>query len=483
MRDRASDKRRTGDPTVHDKERKEGKTMPSATNYGAEEFSQKQVPYSLEAEQAVLGTVLRDPSKLTEVLGKLPSDAFYIPRHRQIYEAMEDLNNRAVPFDGLVLLQTLRDGGGFESDDDKEYLLSLIETASEITKVEYFVNVLKTKFLLRRTLDICAEISGMCYDNESPERILDTAGRKFNDLEKEDMTSQMSDLQSLVKDEMDRLQEMKKDTTGKFEAVKVGIGALDNYIGGLNNSDLVILAARPGIGKTTFALNVAYNMATSSRYSPKKTVAFFSLEMSKLQLARRVISNATLIDHEKLRTGEIDMSDWEVLFNFYRETLRGSRFIVDESSTITVAEMKAKLRREKNLGCVIIDYLQLMGSGTTDNRVQEITAYTRAIKLMAKELNVPVILLSQLSRSITKREDKTPQLSDLRDSGSIEQDADVVMFLDRPETHTPNTPKKNIMEVYIQKNRHGRTGKIELLWDGAHTSIKSIDRTPLPEGI
>ena len=270
---------------------------------------------------------------------------------------------------------------------------------------------------------------------------------------------------------------------GKFEAVKVGIGAFDDYVGGLNNSDLVILAARPGVGKTTFALNVAYNMATSSRYSPKKTVAFFSLEMSKLQLARRVISNATLIDHEKLRTGEIDMSDWEVLFNFYRETLRGSRFIVDESSTITVAEMKAKLRREKDLGCIIIDYLQLMGSGSTDNRVQEIAEYTRAIKLMAKELNVPVILLSQLSRSITKREDKTPQLSDLRDSGSIEQDADVVLFLDRPETHTPNTPKKNIMEVYISKNRHGRTGKIELLWDGTHTSIKSIDRAPVPEGI
>ena len=389
--------------------------MPSANKFRAEEFSSKQVPYSLEAEQAVLGTALRDPSKLTDILGKLPADAFYIPRHRQIYEALSDLNNRSVPIDGLVLLQTLRDGGGFESDDDKEYLLSLVDTASAITKVEYFIKVLKSKFLLRRALDICAEVSEMCYDNENPEKVLDTAGRKFNDLEKEDVTTQMSDLQSLVKEEMDRLQEMKKDTTGKFEAVKVGIGAFDDYVGGLNNSDLVILAARPGVGKTTFALNVAYNMATSSRYSPKKTVAFFSLEMSKLQLARRVISNATLIDHEKLRTGEIDMSDWEVLFNFYRETLRGSRFIVDESSTITVAEMKAKLRREKDLGCIIIDYLQLMGSGSTDNRVQEIAEYTRAIKLMAKELNVPVILLSQLSRSITKREDKTPQLSDLRD--------------------------------------------------------------------
>ena len=450
--------------------------MPSANKFRAEEFSSKQVPYSLEAEQAVLGTALRDPSKLTDILGKLPADAFYIPRHRQIYEALSDLNNRSVPIDGLVLLQTLRDGGGFESDDDKEYLLSLVDTASAITKVEYFIKVLKSKFLLRRALDICAEVSEMCYDNENPEKVLDTAGRKFNNLEKEDVTTQMSDLQSLVKEEMDRLQEMKKDTTGKFEAVKVGIGAFDDYVGGLNNSDLVILAARPGVGKTTFALNVAYNMATSSRYSPKKTVAFFSLEMSKLQLARRVISNATLIDHEKLRTGEM-------LFNFYRETLRGSRFIVDESSTITVAEMKAKLRREKDLGCIIIDYLQLMGSGSTDNRVQEIAEYTRAIKLMAKELNVPVILLSQLSRSITKREDKTPQLSDLRDSGSIEQDADVVLFLDRPETHTPNTPKKNIMEVYISKNRHGRTGKIELLWDGTHTSIKSIDRAPVPEGI
>ncbi len=455
--------------------------MPSKVNTQADDFSSKQVPYSVEAEQAVLGAALRDPSKITDILGKLPAEAFYIPRHKQIYEALEDLNNRSIPIDGLVLLQTLRDGGGFETDDDKEYLLSLLETASAITKVEYFIKVLKSKFMLRRALEICSEVSEMCYANENPEKVLDTAGRKFNDLEKEDMSSQMSDLQTLVKEEMDRLQEIKKDTTGKYEAIKVGISGFDNFIGGLNKSNLVILAARPGVGKTTFALNIAYNMATSSRYTPKKTIAFFSLEMSKPELARRVISNATRIDHEKLRTGDINTEDWESLFRFYRETLRDTRFIFDESSTVTVAEMKAKLRREKNLGCVIIDYLQLMGSGSTENRVLEIASYTRAIKLMAKELNVPVILLSQMSRGVAKREDKTPQLSDLRDSGAIEQDADLVIFLDRPETHSPNTKSKNLLEVYIQKNRHGKTGKLELSWDGSHTSIKSLDNTPIPE--
>lgn len=455
--------------------------MPKENLSGIEEFTQKQVPYSVEAEQAVLGSILIDPSSVTDILGKLPADAFYITRHKLIYEAMDELNNRAIPIEGLVLLETLRARGEFENDEDKAYLISLGETASTIANVNYFIKIMKSKYILRRAIGICNEVNQMCYNNEAPEKVLDTAGRKFNELEKEDISSQMTDLQSLVKEEMDRINDMRKDTTGKYEAVKIGVSTFDDFMGGLNNSDLVILAARPGVGKTTFALNVAYNIATSSRYMPKKTVAFFSLEMSKQQLARRVISNATLIDHEKLRTGEIEREDWQALFSFYRETLNGSRFLINETSTITIAEMKAMLRREKNLGCVIIDYLQLMGSGNSQNRVQEITDYTRSIKLMAKELNVPVILLSQLSRSITKRDDKTPQLSDLRDSGSIEQDADVVIFLDRPETYAPNTAKKNICEVWIQKNRHGRTGKIELLWDGAHTSIKAIDRTYVPD--
>ena len=218
------------------------------------------------------------------------------------------------------------------------------------------------------------------------------------------------------------------------------------------------------------------------RYNPQKSIVFFSLEMSNEQLARRVISSALSIDSEDLRSGKISDEQWNELYTFQRRTLAGTNLIFNEAPGITVADMKAKLRGVRNLGMVVIDYLQLMGSGNSINRVNEISDITRSIKLMAKELDVPVMLLSQLSRGITKRDDKTPQLSDLRDSGSIEQDADVVIFLDRPETYDKtDVSKRNLCEVYIQKNRHGATGKITLFWDGKHTSFKAQERKPMPD--
>lgn len=438
-------------------------------------------PYSLEAEQAVLGKILLDPEAFSKAAGKLTQDSFYIDRHRAIFDAMSELYNLSQPIESLRLLELLRDSGEFKTEEDKMYLVSLAETASAVSKIEYYIDVVRNKATLRRTLEVCEQVSRLCYENADCAHVLDVALQRLTDLESSGMSGELEDLQSLTKKEFTRISDMQKDTTGKYEAVKVGLSDFDTFIGGLNNSDLVILAARPGVGKTSFALNIAYNIAISSQFEPKKTVVFFSLEMSKEQLARRVISTAVGIDHNDLQKGTIADSQWNDLWEFCCHTLKGTRFKFDETSTITVAEMKAKLRREKNLGLVVIDYLQLMGSGSSNNRVQEISDYTRSIKLMAKELNVPVILLSQLSRGITNREDKTPQLSDLRDSGSIEQDADVVIFLDRPETYAPNTPKKGICTLWISKNRHGQTGHFDMAWDGSHTRFKTIDRIPIPE--
>ena len=440
----------------------------------------EQIPYSLESEQAVLGKILLEPESFSQVAGKLTPDSFYIDRHKAIFDAMTELFNLSQPIESLRLLEILKDSGDFKTDEDKMYLVTLAETASTVSKIEFYIDNVRQKATLRRILEICQQVSRMCYDNENSAHVLDIALQRLTDLESTGSSGELETLQQLTKKEFQRISDMEKDTTGKFEATKVGLSDFDRFTGGLNNSDLVILAARPGVGKTSFALNIAYNIAISSQFEPRKTVVFFSLEMSKEQLARRVISTAVGIDHEDLQKGTINPNQWDDLWEFCCHTLKGSHFKFDETSTITVAEMKAKLRREKNLGLVVIDYLQLMGSGVSINRVQEISDYTRSIKLMAKELNVPIILLSQLSRGITNREDKTPQLSDLRDSGSIEQDADMVIFLDRPETYAPNTPKKGICTLWISKNRHGQTGHFEMHWDGSHTRFNTIDRS-MPE--
>lgn len=446
----------------------------------------KAVPYSVEAEQAVLGGILLNPKEIATAVAALVPDSFYVTRHRDIFETMVEISDDSLAVEGLVLLERLRNKGIFKTEEDKTYLLSLADAASRISDIRYFVNIVREKYLLRKIIETCADVADRSYDNEAPESVLDLAQSRFSSLQNGDAGKDFQSLQSLVKNEIQRLNEMQQDETGKFEPLKTGIGTFDNIYGGLNNGNLVILAARPGVGKTSFALNIGYNVATSQRYAPKKSVVFFSLEMSNEEIARRLISIALRIDSEKLRLGKISEREWEEMYDFRRNTLAGSNLVCCENSAITVAEMKGKLRSVKNLGLVIIDYLQLMGSGNNPNRVQEISDLTRSLKLMAKELGVPLLLLSQLSRAVTKREDPTPQLADLRDSGSIEQDADVVIFLDRPETRSPDAKRRGVCDVFVQKNRHGQTGKFTLAWDGKHTAFNGIEQdldVPEDEGI
>jgi len=445
----------------------------------------RQLPHNIEAEQIVLGSVLLDPESIGTVAETVQVDQFYAKRHQLIYETMLEMYDNNDPIEGVLLLSRLREQGEFTSEEDSQYLLLLAENASSVKSIDYYTKIISDTANLRKVIEACKDISELSYENTDLPTVLGFAEQKFYDISNGKQSANLHRLGEVARGEINRLTEMEKDETGKFAPIKVGISDFDNFLGGLNNSDLFILAARPGVGKTSFALNIAYNIALSSQYNPRKSVVFFSLEMSKEQLARRIISTACKIESEKLRLGKLDPHDWDELLRVWRTNLREIDFLIDETGNITALDMKSKLRKVKNLGLVVIDYLQLMSSATgsaKDNRVQEISAITRSLKLMAKELNVPVILLSQLSRGIEKREDPTPQLSDLRESGSIEQDADVIVFLAR-DYYEKDAAKKNTCVVHISKNRHGSVGKITLNWDGRYTAFTAqANNVTIPEG-
>ncbi len=441
--------------------------------------NERKQPYSIEAEQAVLGAILLDPDKISAAVEQLKADSFYFQKHREIFETMTEMFNMTVPIEGILLLEKLREKGYFEDDTDKQYLLSLAESSSMINDINYYINIVADKASLRRIIDVCNDVTSLCYNGEDVPKVLDIAEQSFYDITNGRQNTNLYKLESVVKSELERWADQRNDTSGKYDAIKLEISAVDSFLGGFNNSDLVIIAGRPGMGKTSFALNVAYNIANSSKYNPKKSVVFFSLEMSKEQLAHRVLSMERRMDNYVLRTGALSDEQWSDLFKFWHDDLQNVQMYFDDTPMITVIEMKAKLRRVPNLGLIVIDYLQLMNSSKhIDNRVLEISEITRSLKILAKEFKVPVILLSQLSRSIEQRTDgnKTPRLSDLRDSGSIEQDADVVIFLSRPDYYDKESEQKNICDVIIEKNRHGQTGKVQIYWDGAHTSFHSLSK-------
>ena len=455
--------------------------MARKNNFSAEEallFDQKKIPYSQESEQAVLGTILIDPESISYALSNLDEECFYIEKHRQIYECMTDMYNLSQPIEGLLLLERMKEKAYYAGDEDKTYILSLAEAASGIGNIRYYVDILKEKAMLRRVITACGKVMGLSYENNEITNVLDIAEREIYAIKNGKNTGSLHTLRDVVKETMEVMDEMSKDETGKYQPVKANISAFDNFLGGFNNSDLVILAARPGVGKTAFALNVAYNIAESENYSPKKTVVFFSLEMANAQLAKRIISSQLHIDNAKLRLGDLD--------EFWHDTLPHVSFLMDDTPNITVMEIKSNLRKVKNLGLVVIDYLQLIDSGKKnyEGRVQEVSEMTRSLKIMAKELNVPVILLSQLNRGVEqrKKEEKVPRLSDLRDAGSIEQDADIVIFLSRPDlSDGEDAAQSNICDVYIAKNRHGQTGTVRLHWDGAHTNFSTMSYENVPE--
>ena len=429
------------------------------------------MPYSPEAEQAVLGAIILDSTVFDKVVDyiKLP-EYFYVALHKLIFMQMQEMINFGAAIDFVTLLEKLKQNKAFDEATGKTYLMDLVNNCPSISNAEAYAKVIADKYNIRRLITASREIiDDASAGNEEPSILIDSAEQKIFDIRKGNEKSGLERINSVILQTFDRLDALNSETDDSMKPISTGIGDLDRVITGLNRSDLILLAARPGMGKTSFALNIARNAACTS----KKTVAFFSLEMSKEQLASRLLSTEALISGTKLRTGKLNDEEWSRLIPA-SDVLSKAELYLDDTPGITITEMKSRLRRLRNLDLVVIDYLQLMGSGRRiDNRVQEISEITRNLKILAKEMNVPVITLSQLSRASEQRTDHRPQLSDLRDSGSIEQDADIVLFLYREGYYSEKnaeqaapTADMNSGECIVAKNRHGEAKSVKLHWQG-----------------
>ncbi len=444
-------------------------------------LSSGELPYSLEAEQTVLGAVLLDPDSLSIAMNYVKPESFYIAMHRELFAIIIRLFTMGVNSDIITVLDEAVKAKVFESSKvGKEYLSTVMELVPTTKNVESYCKIVEEKYYIRSLITASKEIIEMCSSgDEGASHLLDFAEQKIYDIRQGRDTDGLTRIDQVVMDAYDELGRKSGPDREKYLGTGSGFSDLDNVITGLNKSDLLIVAARPAMGKTSFVLNIAANVC---RHRTDKEVVIFSLEMSKEQLVTRMLSSESLVDSDKLMKGTIAGEDWTKLAKG-AERLSNMPIYLDDTAGITVPQMKAKLRRMKDLGLVVIDYLQLMSSGRRiDNRVNEISEMTRQLKLMAKELNVPVIVLSQLSRSVESRTDKRPVLSDLRESGSIEQDADIVMFLYRDFYYNrEKCPDPTLAECIVAKNRHGETGTVNLRWNGQFTLFLSADRRPTPD--
>ncbi|MBR3534228.1 MAG: replicative DNA helicase [Oscillospiraceae bacterium] len=427
-----------------------------------------ELPHSIEAEQSVLGSILYDPNVLAVVLEKIKPEYLFLEQHRQLFSIMVRQFSDGSTSDIVTVLNEALAMKIFDTEQEgKHYLASMVQSVPSVSNVEDYCNIVAEKYYAR-TLAATAQqiLSDIASGGYSASSLLDSAEQKIYDIRQGRDTTGLTPLNDVVYGAYDQLAKITGPDKEKYLGARTGFTKLDTYTTGLNRSDLIILAARPAMGKTSFAMNIALNVARKT----EKQVAVFSLEMSKEQLATRLLSTEALVDSKKLRSGLLEKDDWMRLASS-ADTLCRMPMLIDDTPGITVQQMKAKLRRVKNLGLVVIDYLQLMNSTLkTDNRVVIISEITRQLKIMAKELDVPIILLSQLSRGPESRTDKRPMLSDLRESGSIEQDADIVMFLYRDAYYNPTTcTSPNVSECIVAKNRHGEVGTVEMVWDGQFT--------------
>ena len=434
-----------------------------------EELMNRQPPQSLEAEQAVLGSILIDSRCVADVIGIVRPEDFYLRQNREIFESIYTMFNFSQTIDPVTVLDKMRELGYYQ-DNSREYVLQLMEITPTAANAVRYASIVRDKAMLRGLATAATEISETVYNQVgTPAEMLESAEKKIYALRKGERGDSLEHIGTILHKVFDHLTELSQSDSA-IPGLSTGLRDLDAKINGLNKSDLLILAARPAMGKTSFALNIGLNVAKKYR----QTVAFFSLEMSREQLAMRLMSGESFVDSQKMATGKLSEDEWEKL-GMASVALSQTEIRVDDNPSITVAEMNAKLRRVEDLRLVIIDYLQLMtGSGYgkgSDNRVQVVSEISRALKIMAKELNVPVICLSQLSRGPEGRTDKRPMLSDLRESGAIEQDADVVLFLYRDDYYHPDSEEKNVAECIVSKNRHGEVGTVKLQWLPQYTTF------------
>ncbi len=432
-------------------------------------YSALNLPFSPEAEQSVLGAILLDSSCMDRVAEIIPRpEYFHQTNNSLIYSTMMEMFTVGQPVDFVTVLEKLKETKSFDEANGKTYLLQLAQLVPSISNVESYAAIVRDKYDVRTLIttarDIVEEASSGAADAAT---LLDSAEQRIFDIRRGKNMQGLQRIDEVIVQTFDRLDLLNSPDADLYKGVPTGIKELDDTITGLNRSDFILLGARPGMGKTSFALNIARHAAVKAN----KKVAFFSLEMSKEQLTSRLLSTEAMVGGTKLRTGKLAEDEWIRIIEA-GDILSKAQIYMDDNPTITVPEMKAKLRRLKDIDLVIVDYLQLMNSsGRIDNRVQEISQITRNMKIMAKELNVPVLTLSQLARDSEKRTNHRPVLSDLRDSGSIEQDADIVMFLYREEYYQDSEmPSENADhnsgECIIAKNRHGETKTIPLHWQG-----------------
>ena len=428
-----------------------------------EELLVKQSPHSVEAEQAVLGSILIDSRCLTDVIGIVRPEDFYLQQNREIYETIYTMFNFSQTIDPVTVLDKMRELG-VHHDNSRDYIMQLMKITPTAANAVQYANIVKDKAMLRALSDASTDISQMVQEQVgTTAEILEVAEKKIYAIRKGERGDSLEPIGVTLHKVFDHLTELSQSDSA-IPGMSTGMRDLDKKINGLNKSDLLLVAARPAMGKSAFALNLALNVA--KKYN--KTVAIFNLEMSREQLAMRLLAIESFVDGQKMATGKLTEEEWGKL-SMASVALSQTDIRIDDNPSITVAEMNAKCRRVENLGMVVIDYLQLMngsgyGKGGGDSRVNVVSDISRSLKIMAKELNVPVICLSQLSRGPESRTDKRPMLSDLRESGAIEQDADEVLFLYRDEYYNENTEDKGVAECIVSKNRHGEVGTVKLQW-------------------
>lgn len=433
-------------------------------------------PQNVDAEEAILGGILLDPDAIGRVMEILNPDAFYVNAHKTLYRAAMDLNGRGLPTDLMTVTAWLKDRELLEKVGGQSRLAQLVDRTISAANIDQYAALVMDKFMRRRLIQIGGEISQMGFDTSTPlERCLDDAEQKLFSITQERTSQSLTSTADIL---IETFSDMEQRAEGIIlPGIPCGFYDLDAMTQGFQRSDLIIAAGRPSMGKTAFVLNIARNIAAMH----KLPIAVFSLEMSKQQLVYRLLSSEVSLETSRLRTGRIAAHEWEMLGQAINDLSEMPVFI-DDTPNISVVEMRSKARRLQAeqggvLGLILIDYLQLM-EGTSDNRVQELSKITRSLKGLARELNVPIIALSQLSRGVESRTNKRPMMSDLRESGSIEQDADLIMMLYREEYYDPDTPDRGLAEIIITKHRNGPTGTIKLLFEPQYTRFRNLAQAP-----
>ncbi len=439
-----------------------------------DELFGRQMPHSAEAEQAVLGALLIDSQYAPQVISQLRPEEFYTELNKGIYEVICSMFNFAKPIDAVTVLNEMKLQGSFDPQSSQAYLVELMSVTPSPTNVMQYVAIVKDRALLRGIAAVAQEITAAVAEGTgSSGDVLEAAEQKIYALRQGRNIDGLEPISRILSGVYQHLSELSQ-TKGGIPGLPTGLVELDNMIMGLNDSDLIFLASRPGMGKTSLGMNIALHVGKKTG----KGVAIFSLEMSKQQLAARLLAGEAYVDLKKLQTGLLNREDWQKL-SAATAAISKTQILISDNPTVTVSDIKAQCRRVKDLGLIVIDYLQLMtsaGNGESESRFQAVSEISRMLKIMAKELNVPVLCLSQLSRASTQRTDKRPVLSDLRESGSLEQDADIVLGLYREDYFNRESTEHNTGELIVMKNRHGSTGTIQLQWLPEYTTYLSVDR-------